>query len=176
MPVFPAAAAAPEVVAPAAVAAGEAGGGALGAGSLGPVGLAGLGGVAIGLGFNAAWNAVAGQPFGGSVYDWTHPSASSDFPPTLPAPTPAERAQRAANAAIEKAKDSSCPPSDDSPDRCEKQYELDWALCTARASTVYGYQGQKVCRTSATKRYAECRKGGGPGAIQTPLAGVDTPL
>jgi hypothetical protein len=131
------------------------------------------------MGFNAAWEHFAGQPFGGSFYDWTHPSASSDFPPTLPAPTPAERAQRAANAAIEKAKDNSknCPPSADpqGPDKCEKQYELDWARCTAEASTYYGLQGQKVCRASATKRYAECRRGG-LGAINTPLAGVDTPL
>lgn len=32
-------------------------------------------GVGIGLGFNAAWNHFAGQSFGGSVYDWSHPQS-----------------------------------------------------------------------------------------------------
>lgn len=51
------------------------------------VGAAAVVGVGIGYGFNRGWEYVTGQSFGGSIYDWLHPRASSDdFSPWSPDP------------------------------------------------------------------------------------------
>ena len=68
------------------------------------VGAAALIGTGIGMGFNYAWEHVAGQPLGGSIYDWTHPQASNpqdssgtESSPSPSADTLAQQIEKGAN-------------------------------------------------------------------------------
>ncbi|NHZ33399.1 RHS repeat-associated core domain-containing protein [Massilia rubra] len=113
------------------------------------VAAAGAVGVGIGLGFNSAWEHFAGQPFGTSIYDWTHP----DDPEM--SERSKERARKktasvvAANV-LAKAQGRNQPHPDD--DECDKQEKRDEQACSKlRGPALY------ACYAKAARDAAECR-------------------
>nr|WP_308613649.1 RHS repeat-associated core domain-containing protein [Massilia mucilaginosa] len=113
------------------------------------VAAAGAVGVGIGLGFNSAWEHFAGQPFGTSIYDWTHP----DDPEMSERSKERARKKFASVAAanvIAKAQGRNQPHPDD--DECDKQEKRDEMLCDQLRGPA-----RRSCYAKAARDAADCR-------------------
>lgn len=95
-----------------------------------------------GRGFNYAWESVAGQTLGGSIYDWVHDDDdSSPYDDAQPVPAP-----------------SPSPDNSGCEQDCDLKWDRDKFKCDSNVATNYGWNSVEYvfCMKRVNKIYLDC--------------------